>query len=52
MKKFVKKKIINKDIYKIFKPEISPKKMLELDVFGGAYLGLNVKEYSHFTVGL
>ena len=27
MKKFVKKKIIDKDIYKIFKPELSPKKM-------------------------
>ena len=45
MKKIVKKKIIDKDIYKIFKPELSPKKMLELGVFGGAYFGLNVKEY-------
>ena len=45
MKKFVKKKIIDKDIYKIFKPELFPKKMLELGVFGGAYFGLNIKEY-------
>ena len=45
MKKFVIKKIIDKDIYKIFNPELSPKKMLELGVFGGAYFGLNVKEY-------
>ena len=45
MKKFNKKVIIDKDIYKIFKPELSPKKMLELGVFGGAYFGLNIKEY-------
>ena len=45
MKKFIKKKIIDKDIYKIFKPEISPKKMLELGVFGGSYFRPNTKEY-------
>ncbi len=45
MKNFPKKKIIDKNIYKIFKPELSPKKMLELGVFGGSYFRLNVKEY-------
>ena len=40
----------------------SPKKMLELGVFGGSYFGLNIKEYpsawfkkaktSYFTVAL
>ena len=45
MKKILKKKIINHDFYKIFKPELTPKRMLELGVFGGSYFGSNVKEY-------
>jgi len=45
MKKIIKKNIDNLDFYKIFKPQLSPKKMLELGVFGGAYFGLNIKEY-------
>ncbi len=45
MKKIIKKKVENLDFYKIFKPELSPKRMMELGVFGGAYFGLNVKEY-------
>ena len=45
MKKIKKKKINNLDFYKIFKPQLSPKKMLELGVFGGAYFGQNIKEY-------
>jgi len=45
LKKIIKKKIINKNYYKIFKPELSPKKMLDLGVFGGSYFGLNIKEY-------
>ena len=45
MKKILKKKVENLDFYKIFKPELTPKRMMELGVFGGAYFGLNVKEY-------
>ena len=45
MKKILEKKVDNLDFYKIFKPELTPKKMMELGVFGGAYFGLNVKEY-------
>ena len=33
------------DFYKLFKPQLKPKKMLELGVFGGAYFGLDIKEY-------
>ena len=33
------------DFYKIFKPQLSPKKMMELGVFGGSYFGNKIKEY-------
>ena len=33
------------DFYKLFKPQLTPKKMMELGVFGGSYFGNNVKEY-------
>ena len=31
--------------YKLFKPQLTPKKMLEMGVFGGSYFGRKIKEY-------
>ena len=45
MKKIDKKEVNNQDFYKIFKPELTPKKMMELGIFGGSYFGFEIKEY-------
>ena len=41
----------SENFYKDFKPELTPKKMLEYGVFGGSYLGNTINEYpkSWFT---
>ena len=43
MKSADKKK--SEDFYKLFKPQLTPQKMLELGVFGGAYFSGKIKEY-------
>ena len=35
----------SEDFYKIFKPQLTPQKMLEMGVFGGAYFSGKIKEY-------
>ena len=34
-----------KNYYKLFTPDFTPKQMLEYGVFGGSYLGNTLKEY-------
>ena len=43
MKSSDKKK--SEDFYKLFRPQLTPKKMLEMGVFGGSYFGRKMKEY-------
>ena len=35
----------SEEIYKVFKPELTPKEMLKYGVFGGSYLGTSISEY-------
>ena len=45
MKIILKKKVKSKNFYKLFEPQLTPKKMFELGVFGGSYFGKKIKEF-------
>ena len=38
-------KSTTENLYKIFKPQLTPKEMMELGVFGGSYFGNKTTEY-------
>jgi len=44
VKKIIRRKI-DLNFYKDFKPQLKPKKMLELGVFGGSYFGKKIEEF-------
>ena len=46
MKSSGKKK--TEDFYKLFKPQLTPQKMLEMGVFGGSYFSGKISEYPKF----
>ena len=35
----------SENFYKLFKPQLTPQKMLEMGVFGGSYFNGKIKEY-------
>ena len=43
MKSTDKKK--SENFYKLFKPQLTPQRMLEMGVFGGSYFGRKIKKY-------
>jgi len=45
VKTISKQKVKSEDFYKLFKPQLTPKKMFELGVFGGSYFGKKIKEF-------
>ena len=45
MKTILKRKVLSEYFYKLFKLQLTPKKMLEFGVFGGSYFSGKIKEY-------